>query len=149
MGMNRTFKVAVAAFVLAVRFAGSAAAGPFEDADAAFWKANAAFLKHDYATAVSWYRKAAELGDATAQQMLGHIYEDGSGVPKDYETAASWYRKAADQGDADAQYQLGVMYENGMGVPRDYVLAHMWLNLAAAQQHFIVAGLERDYLEKT
>jgi hypothetical protein len=32
MGMNRTFKAAIAALMLAVSFAGSVAAGPFEDA---------------------------------------------------------------------------------------------------------------------
>jgi hypothetical protein len=35
MGMNRTFKAAVAAFILAVSFAGPVAAGPLEDGAAA------------------------------------------------------------------------------------------------------------------
>ena len=43
--MNRTFKAAVAALMLAVGFAGSVAAGPFEDAAAAYEKG-------DYATAL-------------------------------------------------------------------------------------------------
>jgi hypothetical protein len=34
--MSRTFKAAVAALVLAIGFAGSVAAGPFDDADATY-----------------------------------------------------------------------------------------------------------------
>jgi hypothetical protein len=38
MGMTRTFTAAVAALVVAVGFAGSVAAGPFEDGVAAYDK---------------------------------------------------------------------------------------------------------------
>ena len=92
----------------------------------------AAYGKGDYAAAVSWYRKAAEQGNASAQNNLGVMYDIGRGVTQDYAAAVSWYRKAADQGDADAQYNLGGMYDNGQGVPQDYVQAHMWFNLATA-----------------
>jgi hypothetical protein len=51
--MNRTFKTAVAAFILAVSFAGSVAAGPFEDA-------TAAYNKGDYTTALRLIRPLAE-----------------------------------------------------------------------------------------
>jgi uncharacterized protein len=161
MGMNRTCKAAVAALMLAVSFAGSAAAGPFEDAVAAYNKGdyatalrlmrslaeqgdasaqvqlgvmydNGRGVPQDYATAVSWYRKAAEQGLATAQNYLGARYYTGRGVQNDMAAAVSWFRKAAEQGDASAQVQLGKMYGAGMGVPEDHVTAHMWFNLAAA-----------------
>jgi TPR repeat protein len=125
MGMNRTFKAAVAALILAVSFAGSVAAGPFEDATVAYGKG-------DYATALRLIRPLAEgQGNVLAEFNLGLMYENGQGVPQDYAAAMSWYRKAAEQGSARAQVNLGVMYGTGEGVPQDYVIAHMWLNLAA------------------
>jgi hypothetical protein len=95
-GMNRTFTAAVAALIFAVGFVSSVAAGPFEDA-------TAAYNKGDYAAAASWYRKAAEQGDARAQFTLGIMYAKGEGGPQDYAVAASWFRKAAEQGYADAK----------------------------------------------
>jgi uncharacterized protein len=169
MGMNRTFKSAVAAFMLAVGFAGSTAAGPLEDGTAAYWDerdyATALRLLHplagkgdseaqrtlghmyrwgqgvprDVAASMSWYHKAAEQGNSEAQYNLGEIYSEGYGVPQDYAAGASWYRKAAEQGDPHARFQLALMYEDGDGVPQDYATAHMWLNLAAASGYRIAA----------
>ena len=89
-------------------------------------------MPQDYAAAVSWYRKAADQGNADAQYNLGVMYDQGQGVPQDYAAAVSWFRKAADQGYAHAQFNLGLMYDEGQGVPQDYAQAHMWFNLAAA-----------------
>ena len=44
--------------------------------------------------AVKWYRKAAEQGDADAQNSLGYYYERGEGVAKDLGKAIEWYRKS-------------------------------------------------------
>jgi TPR repeat protein len=60
-------------------------------------------VPHDYAEAVRWYRKAAEQGDAAAQDALGFMSGKGQGVSQDYAEAALWYRKAAEQGDVKAQ----------------------------------------------
>jgi TPR repeat protein len=89
-------------------------------------------VPQDYATAVTWYRHAAEAGYADAQYNLGVMYRKGQGVPKDYAEAIKWYRRAAEAGDADAQAVLGIAYAIGKGVPQDYIAAHMWLNLAAS-----------------
>ena len=89
-------------------------------------------MAQDYTQAVFWYRKAAEQGDASAQDGLGEIYDNGYGVRQDYAQAVAWYRKAADQGFPPAQTDLGIEYANGHGVPQDYVRAHMWFNLAAS-----------------
>jgi TPR repeat protein len=43
-------------------------------------------------------RTAAERGDASAQDKLGVMYEEGRGVQKDDTQAVAWYRKAAEQG---------------------------------------------------
>ena len=47
---------------------------------------------------------SAELGDKSAQWMLGTFYSHGT--PKDDTLAASWYRKSADQGCTLAQNDL-------------------------------------------
>src|SRR5262245_39820250 len=65
------------------------------------------------------YQKAADQGNAAAQNNLGVQYENGQGVTKDLGKAAELYQKAADQGDATAQRHLGFLYENGQGVAKD------------------------------
>jgi len=51
----------------------------------------------DSTTAVRWFFKAAEQGDAEAQYILGLCYAYGGGVPQDDEEAIKWIRKAAAQ----------------------------------------------------
>jgi TPR repeat protein len=90
-------------------------------------------VPQDYVEAVKWYRKAAEQGNAQAQDYLAIMYGQGKGVPQDYAEAIQWFKRAAEQGNADAQGNLGWMYGEGNGVPVDYVEAYKWFNLAAAQ----------------
>ncbi len=85
------------------------------------------------ATALEWYRKAAEQRYAAAQHALGWLYENGHGVPQDDAQACEWYRKAADQGHATAQNNLGVMIAHGRGVPQDDVQALEWCRKAVEQ----------------
>lgn len=87
----------------------------------------------DYAQAVAWYRKAAEKGDATAQNTLGGCYYFGRGAEKNKAEAVKWYRKAADQGNARAQGRLGRCYAEGDGVEKDEKEA-VSLYLKAANQ---------------
>ncbi len=87
----------------------------------------------DYKEAVRWYRKAAEQGDADAQDSLGSLYANGDGVPHDYKEAVKWFRLAADQGDDDGLYNLGQTYYQGKAVPQDYVQAYGWYSLADAK----------------
>ena len=91
----------------------------------------------DDAEAVKPYRKAAEQGDADAQNNLGVIYSVGGAVPQDYAAAVQWYRKAAEQGHADAQNNLGAMYYQGEGVTQDYAEAVKWWRKAAEQGYAI------------
>ena len=60
----------------------------------------------DETEAAAWYRKAANGGDAVAQNNLGIMYRYGMGVTKDSVEAAKWFRRAADQGLAQAQEAL-------------------------------------------
>ena len=63
----------------------------------------------DYQKAAFWYGKAAEQGDAAAQNNLAIMYQLGNGVRQDYRQARSWYEKAAEQGDAAAQTNLRIL----------------------------------------
>src|SRR5262249_22225418 len=83
--------------------------------------------------AATWFKRAAEQGDAVARFQLGVMYGEGRGVPQDFTEAARWYERAAEQGDAQAQYNLGLAYARGEGVTQNIVEAHMWFNLAAAR----------------
>lgn len=104
--------------------AGGAAAGPFEDAQAAHGR-------RDYATALRLWRPLADQGNAEAQYALGMMYEGGQGVPKNYVSAAKWWRLAADQGHTFAQFNLGTLYDNGKGVRQNKTEALKWYHLAA------------------
>jgi uncharacterized protein len=123
--MTRVFKASFAAIILVLSFAAPVAAGPFEDA-------LAAYDKGDFATALRLWRPLADQGLAPAQSNLGSMYENGRGVAQNDAEALKWYRLAANQGYAIAQYNLGVIYGNRRGVPQDYVRAYMWFNLSAA-----------------
>jgi len=55
----------------------------------------------DQKMAVSYYRVAANLGDADAQQDLAFCLANGKGCKKDKKEAAKWYRAAVAQGVSD------------------------------------------------
>jgi TPR repeat protein len=63
-------------------------------------------VPQDDAEAIRWYLKAAEQGNADAQNNLGLMYQT---------EAIKWYLKAAEQGNTGAQFNLGLMYD----VPQD------------------------------
>jgi predicted nucleic acid-binding Zn-ribbon protein len=52
-------------------------------------------VQPDYATAATWYRRAADRGYSRAALNLGNLYERGLGVPPDPAQALNWYRRAA------------------------------------------------------
>ena len=89
--------------------------------------------KKDYNSAVQYYHRSAQMGDAVAQANLGWCYYNGHGVTQDYYEAVKWYRKAAEQGDEYAQYNLGCCYYYGNGISQDYTEAVKWYRKAAEQ----------------
>ena len=151
---------------MAVIIAGDLAAGPLEDATAAYKRGDHATaltlvrplaeegdpkgqlllarmyfnghgVSQDDAEAVKWARKAAEQNNAEAQRSLAFMYWNGRGVPKDEAEATKWNRKAAEQGDAIAQYNVGFQYSTGRGVAMDELEAAKWYRLAAEQGHAV------------
>ena len=87
----------------------------------------------DVGRAILYYEKAAELGNAPAEAMLGNIFASGADGKPDYEQAVKWYRKAAEQGQPDAQFGLALRYALGQGVALDLQEA-LVLFIAAADQ---------------
>ena len=81
--------------------------------------------------AAAEFRRAAEAGDARAQDQLGLLYEEGQGVTEDPVSAAFWYEKAALQGFAPAQMNLARLYRNGKGLAQDESKAVHWYKKAA------------------
>jgi hypothetical protein len=62
-----------------------------------------AYVKGDYATALTDFRSNAQRGDASAEYNLGVMYETGQGVEQDDVEAFIWYSRAAEhfpEGDA-------------------------------------------------
>ena len=93
--------------------------------------ANQYYNKEEYAKAVEWHRKAAELGLADAQNSLGVMCTGGKGMEKkDYGEALKWYRKAANQSHNWGEYNMGKVYEYGQGVNIDYKKAMDWYQKA-------------------
>ena len=78
-------------------------------------------------------RKSAEEGDASAQNRLGLLYDEGVGVSQDHGQAKEWFEKAAKQGHAGAQVNLGTLYLQGAGAPQSAQMALFWFNRAAVQ----------------
>jgi TPR repeat protein len=123
------FRAALAAWLIVVVIAGTAVAGPYDDAAAAL-------QRRDYATVSRIIRSLANQGDPAAQWRLGRMYSYGLGVPQDWAEARRWYRKAAKHGHADAQYDLGNIYYRGLGVqPENYAEVMKWYRGAAKQGH--------------
>lgn len=92
-----------------------------------------AYNTQNYTEAVKWYRKAAEQGNADAQNNLGFCYSKGYGITQSRAEAIKWYRKAAEQGNAAAQNNLGDCYYYGRSVAQDYIEAVRWYRMAAEQ----------------
>jgi hypothetical protein len=110
----------------------------------------------DEKEAVKWYAKAADQGDATAQNNLGWCYVNGSGVVKDEKEAVKWYTKSAEKGEEVGQRLLGWCYENGIGVAKDEREAVKWYVKAGYQGDATAqnnlgwcyangSGVEKDY----
>jgi TPR repeat protein len=90
-------------------------AGAADDPEAYMQRAQKAFDQSDLVSAMSWYRKAAELDYAPAQARLAYLLDKS----EQNEEAASWYQKAAAQGYAEAIYELAHLHAIGEGVPQD------------------------------
>jgi hypothetical protein len=82
----------------------------------------------DLIQAAHWWRKAADLGDATAQHNLAAMYANGYGVDQDWDLARIWYLKSAAQGNARSQSNLAPITQTA-GVARS-----IWIKRSSGQK---------------
>lgn len=110
--------------------------GQLGNADGQLWYALSIYrgyggMAADKPASFGWFQRAAEQGNAPAQNWLGVLYDAGDGVEKNPFEAIKWYRKAALQFEPNGQRNLGVRYAIGQGVARDDAEALKWLLSAA------------------
>jgi TPR repeat protein len=79
-------------------------------------------IPQNWATAVKWWRKAAEAEELIAQWYMGQCYYYGRGVDRDVAQAMLWFRKAAAQGDAAAAHAVQHAGIPGQGGVRNTIL---------------------------
>ena len=82
--------------------------------------------KNNYEEAFKYFIKAAENGDAEAQNRAAVRYSNGQGVNKNMEKARYWWEKSANQGYEKAQCNLANYYYNGVDTGIDYDKAVFW-----------------------
>jgi uncharacterized protein len=67
----------------------------------------------DLEQAFSWYRRAAELGDADSAASVGRMYAKGTGVEKDEEKALHWLKAGHRRESPWALLALSSVYRFG------------------------------------
>lgn len=101
-------------------------------------------VPRDLAEAASWYRRAAENGNAGGALFLGLHLASGAGVAQDRVEAATWYRVAAEGGIGSAAELLGNMCRDGD--PPDYEEAKNWyrkaVDLGRMESQKLLSSLE-------
>ncbi len=83
----------------------------------------------------SFWRAAAETGDAAARYEMGMLLRDRAERASDLSQSVRWLSQAAEAGHDDAMVELGFALGMGLGVPRDAESALMWLERADVAGH--------------
>jgi uncharacterized protein len=97
--------------------------------------------------AASWYKLAADQGDAESQYALALLNLQGRGVAKDASRAAQLLEQAANSGLTSAMNRLGTLHSDGIGVTKDVAAAFALFNQAAKAGHLSARyNLGRAYL---
>jgi TPR repeat protein len=90
-------------------------------------------VPEDIDEAMSWYRRAADLGNEQALLKLALLYRDGHrGLLPDPVQASKYLRRAAEQGNIAAMNDLGRAYLKGLGLPPNANEAAKWFVKASA-----------------
>ncbi len=93
------------------------------------------FFTKDISTAIKLYKLSAASGNFHAQNNLGVVYLQGSGVRQDLFEARSWFKKAAIKGDPWAQVNLGALFLSGKGGVGDSDEGFDWIKKSADQSN--------------
>ncbi len=91
----------------------------------------------NHSSAITYYTKAWENGNADAGTDIGWIYSFGEIENHNDMTAAKWFQRASDKGSAHGTYFLGYFYAEGYGgLPVSEKMALKYLNMAAEKEDF-------------
>jgi len=108
-----------------------------EDGDPASQRLLAEYFygEGDFESSFKWEQKAAEAGDAGAQNFLGYYFRYGINdslrpPSPDYARAREWFEKAAAQDFRSSQIELCEIYSEGLGVGKDHEAAYFWCSLS-------------------
>ena len=74
-----------------------------------------AYKNHNYLKALQLFKKAAESGDARAQNMIAFMYYKGIGVKQDFTKSFNWHKQAADNGYLNSMLSCGYFLHDGIG----------------------------------
>ena len=101
----------------------------------------------DYDSAFTWFKKAANAGDAISTAMMGTMYADGLGVTQSYENAKDCFDYLVESGNATASdyYFLGYLYRNGFGALPDIDEAVKYFE-TASNMGFTAASEELGFM---
>ena len=66
-------------------------------------------VQKDHATALAYFKIAADLGSVDGQVFAGYMYYNGRGTAVNHKLAKQYWKMAADQGSTDAMRSLGWM----------------------------------------
>lgn len=94
-------------------------------------------MEADPASALIFYKGAADANQADALYRLYEVYHDGDlGEEPNMDTAFDYLEKAIDAGSPEAMCKLGLLYYFGEdGLPQDYSKARKWFEDAAEEEY--------------
>ena len=90
-------------------------------------------IEKNHDLTAKYLKIAAQADIASAQNMLGFLYDYGWGVPMDKAMAQQWFRKAALQGNLKAQSNLGRILGPLSESKETRIEALGWLLIASSQ----------------
>ena len=101
--------------------------------------------------AIEWVEKAARLGHAQAQFLLGYMLHTGTAGYTHLSKAKEWYLLAAKQGVDEAQFNLGVLSDNKPEIPAHFLnakLRHATEKASkATEENSIIIGKVLGYVD--
>eukprot|EP00966_Prymnesium_polylepis_P056438 1305781-Prymnesium_polylepis.1 len=90
-------------------------------------------LEKDEAAGYGWYKRGADLGDASCLWLAGCSLANGLGVEKDIAYGMMLVGRAAERGSAGAAFSLGTRFDAGnRGLPKDLTQAKAWYEKVAS-----------------
>jgi len=107
----------------------------------------------DFSTALFWFSKSAEKGNAYAQYKLAVYFDEGQEIPQDAEIAQKYYadalagfiRQEEAAPEPQLEYRIAMMYLRGKGVPADEQTALRWF-IRGAEHGFSSASYQAGRL---